>query len=78
MRMIALGAIRLYQMTLSPDHGPLRFLHPNGFCRFHPTCSSYAFEAVERFGTGKGLWLAMKRLLRCHPWSPGGIDEVPK
>lgn len=70
--------VRAYQMTLSPDHGPLKALHPYGYCRFNPTCSSYAYEAFGRFGMIKGLWLATKRILRCHPWSEGGLDEVPK
>ncbi len=46
-------------------------------CKFHPTCSMYAVEAVERHGVRKGLWLAVKRLLRCRPFSPGGCDPVP-
>ena len=77
MRHVVLGLIRTYQQTLSPDHGPLKRFYPYGYCRFRPTCSTYAYVAVERHGTLKGGWLALRRLGRCHPWSPGGHDEVP-
>jgi putative membrane protein insertion efficiency factor len=46
-------------------------------CRFYPSCSAYAVTALERFGPVKGTWLAVRRLLRCHPWNPGGVDHVP-
>ena len=62
-------AIRLYQWTISPILGPS--------CRYLPTCSEYALEAVERHGALAGLWLALRRLLRCHPWAAGGYDPVP-
>lgn len=68
--------IRLYQKTLSLDHGPLRFLRPHGQCKFHPTCSMYAIQAIERYGSAKGLRLSLGRVLRCHPWAVGGVDEV--
>jgi putative membrane protein insertion efficiency factor len=61
--------IRAYQMTLSPFIG--------NQCRFHPSCSNYALEAVDRFGALKGCWLAAKRLGRCHPFHAGGFDPVP-
>ncbi len=61
--------IRLYQLTISPLIGPC--------CRFYPTCSEYALEALEVHGTLKGLYLTVKRLLKCHPWHPGGCDFVP-
>lgn len=61
--------IRGYQITLSPYFGQ--------GCRFHPTCSHYAMQALEAHGPLGGLWLTLRRLLRCHPWHPGGIDEVP-
>ncbi|HET8609253.1 MAG TPA: membrane protein insertion efficiency factor YidD [Burkholderiales bacterium] len=61
--------IRGYQYAISP-------LLPQS-CRFHPTCSAYALEAVRRYGALKGLWLAARRLAKCHPWHPGGIDPVP-
>jgi putative membrane protein insertion efficiency factor len=69
MRHLAAFLIRLYQWTLSPLIGPT--------CRFHPTCSQYALEAVLRFGVLRGTMLAGARLARCHPWHPGGIDPVP-
>ena len=71
-----LWAIRLYQKTLSFDHGVLRFFYPNGFCQFHPTCSEYGYQALERYGPVKGLSLALLRVLRCHPWSRGGADPL--
>lgn len=61
--------IRLYQRLVSP------FLPPT--CRYTPTCSSYAITALERYGVLKGGWLALRRIGRCHPWSPGGSDPVP-
>ena len=69
MRFIVQGLIRLYQWTLSPLLGPR--------CRFYPSCSRYAFEAVGRYGVWRGGWLAVRRVGRCHPWRPGGIDPVP-
>jgi putative membrane protein insertion efficiency factor len=61
--------VRFYQLTLSPMIG--------GQCRFYPTCSHYATDAIHRHGAGRGMWLATKRLARCHPFHPGGIDLVP-
>jgi len=69
MRSVAQLLIRLYQWTVSPFLGPR--------CRFHPSCSHYAHEAVGRFGVLAGGWLSIRRLLRCHPWHPGGLDPVP-
>ena len=69
--------IAIYQKTISPDHGLFSYKHPHGFCRFTPTCSGYAKEAVIMYGVGKGAWLAIKRVLSCHPWSQGGYDPVP-
>ena len=66
---LATRLILLYQWTLSPLLGPA--------CRFHPSCSNYAREAIERFGILRGGWLTLRRLGRCHPWHPGGIDLVP-
>ena len=66
---LAAFLIRLYQWTLSPLLGPR--------CRFHPSCSQYALEALERFGLVRGGWLALRRIGRCHPFHPGGYDPVP-
>jgi putative membrane protein insertion efficiency factor len=66
---ILLLAIRIYQLTLS------RLLIGN--CRYYPSCSHYGYTAVERYGPLKGSWLAMRRILRCNPFHPGGYDPVP-
>jgi uncharacterized protein len=68
-RRLLAGLIRGYQIILSP------LLPPS--CRFHPSCSQYALEAVTRHGALKGGWLAARRLARCHPFHPGGYDPVP-
>lgn len=74
-RTLVIGLISVYQKTLSPDHGPLRAF--GGTCRFTPTCSDYTKQAVKRFGVVKGLVLGVKRVSRCHPLNPGGVDLVP-
>ncbi len=61
--------IRIYQRLISPLFGPR--------CRFHPSCSEYAVQAILRFGLVRGLYSAIRRVLRCHPWSAGGTDDVP-
>lgn len=65
-----IGIIKLYQWGVSPLIGPR--------CRFYPSCSHYAIEAVESFGIFKGSFVALKRLLRCHPFHPGGVDMIKK
>lgn len=75
-RVFVLKIIRIYQKTLSFDHGVFRHLFPNGYCRFYPTCSEYAYQAVEKHGVIKGGLMALWRVLRCHPWSKGGHDPV--
>jgi len=71
--------IKLYQRTLSFDHGLMHKLFPNThYCRYYPTCSEYAVEAIEKYGSAKGGLMATKRVLRCHPWSKHErIDPVP-
>jgi uncharacterized protein len=69
MKRLLLGVVRFYQYLISPLLGPR--------CRFHPSCSQYAVEALERHGALRGSWLALRRLLRCHPWHPGSYDPVP-
>ena len=61
--------IQFYQKCISP-------CLPRS-CRFAPTCSAYCYEAIERYGAIKGGWLGIKRILKCHPWHPGGYDPVP-
>ncbi len=67
--LLLLVPIRLYRMLLSP-------LLPK-VCRFHPSCSAYAMQALEEHGPLRGLWLAARRLSKCHPFHPGGLDPVP-
>jgi hypothetical protein len=62
-------AVRLYQRFVSPLRPPT--------CRFYPSCSAYAVTALTRFGPIRGSWLTVRRLGRCHPWNPGGVDDVP-
>jgi putative membrane protein insertion efficiency factor len=69
MRQLLIALIRGYQYIISPFLG--------NHCRFVPSCSQYAAEAIRVHGAGHGLWLALKRLGRCHPWHPGGYDPVP-
>jgi putative membrane protein insertion efficiency factor len=64
-----IGVLRFYQRWISPAFPPT--------CRFYPTCSAYAIEALQVHGPLRGSWLTVRRLLRCAPWHPGGIDPVP-
>lgn len=69
MRVIIIALIRCYQVTVSPLLGPC--------CRFHPSCSEYCVDAVRTHGCLRGLWLGVRRIFRCHPFHPGGVDPVP-
>lgn len=69
MARLLLALIRAYRYLLSPWWG--------GGCRFTPSCSGYAMEAIERHGAARGGWLALRRVARCHPWCAGGFDPVP-
>ncbi|MBI3459668.1 membrane protein insertion efficiency factor YidD [Candidatus Acetothermia bacterium] len=69
MRWFALKLIESYQKLISP-------MLPSS-CRFYPSCSEYAKQAIQKYGFFKGMWLAIKRIARCHPLNPGGIDPVP-
>jgi putative membrane protein insertion efficiency factor len=75
-QLILIGLVRVYRWTLSPV---LVFIFgPTSGCRYTPTCSQYAVEAVQTHGTVRGSWLAAKRLCRCHPWGDCGHDPVPR
>lgn len=69
MRYLLIGLLRAYRMLISPLYGQV--------CRYHPSCSAYALEAVTEYGALRGVWLAFRRLVRCHPWAAGGYDPVP-
>lgn len=69
MRFVLIGLIRAYRVLISPLYGQV--------CRYHPSCSAYALDAVTQHGSLRGCWLAVRRISRCHPWAPGGYDPVP-
>lgn len=70
MKRLLIGIVRIYQKTVSR-------ITPAS-CRFYPCCSDYAIEAIEKHGIVTGLWLSLRRICRCHPWNPGGVDPVPE
>jgi len=70
MRKIFIGLIRFYQYVISP------YIPPH--CRYTPTCSTYAVEAIHEFGAWRGAWVALRRIGRCHPWQEGGYDPLPE
>jgi uncharacterized protein len=70
MKLAMIWLIKGYRMFISPLFPPS--------CRFQPTCSMYAMQAIERFGVIKGSWLGVRRILRCHPFHPGGYDPIPE
>lgn len=67
--MVLLGLIRVYKAVISPALPPS--------CRYYPTCSTYAMEAIQKHGPFRGVWMGVKRISRCHPWHEGGYDPVP-
>jgi len=69
MRYVLIGLLRAYRFLISPLYGEV--------CRFYPSCSAYALDAVRTHGSVRGSWLAVRRLARCHPWAAGGVDHVP-
>ena len=69
MKYVLIGLLKAYRFAISPLYGQV--------CRYHPTCSAYALEAVQAHGALRGTWLAMRRVARCHPWAAGGLDPVP-
>ena len=69
MKHLVIGFLKAYRLLVSPLYGNV--------CRYYPSCSAYALRAVEVHGALRGSWLAARRLLRCHPWAPGGYDPVP-
>jgi hypothetical protein len=75
-RLPILFLIKVYQKTLSPDHGPLKPLFAPGVCRFYPTCSEYGHDVIKKRGLIIGIPLTVWRILRCNPWNKGGIDIV--
>lgn len=77
MKKMLISLIKAYQKTISPDHSKIgKFFYPHGCCRFHPTCSDYTIQAIDKYGVIKGSYLGSLRVLRCNPFSSGGIDPV--
>lgn len=74
--LLVVGFIKIYQKTISFDHGFLKSYYPHGFCRFYPTCSEYGVQAITKYGILKGGALTIWRVLRCNPWNKGGNDPV--
>ena len=67
--------IKIYQKTISPDHGLLKILFKRGYCKYYPSCSEYGYESIKKKGLFIGLPKTFWRILRCNPWSDGGVDK---
>jgi putative membrane protein insertion efficiency factor len=76
MKKLILFLIKIYQKTISFDHGLVSLVYPVKFCRFYPTCSQYSYQAIEKYGIIKGIRMGIKRIFRCHPWNEGGYDPL--
>ncbi len=76
LKTVLLKIIRIYQKTLSPDTGWFKIYFPHGYCRFHPHCSEYSYQAIEKYGVFKGVIKSFWRILRCNPFSKGGKDPI--
>ncbi len=68
-RNICVAILQVYRTVISPLYGQV--------CRYYPTCSAYALEAIQQHGVVRGVWLGSRRIARCHPWARGGVDDVP-
>ncbi len=68
-RNISVLVLRIYRAVVSPLYGDV--------CRYYPSCSSYALQAIQRYGVLRGAWMGLRRIARCHPWAAGGVDDVP-
>lgn len=75
-RKIIVRLIKIYQKTISFDHGYLKVFYPHGFCRFTPSCSQYGIESFTKYGVIRGGVMTSWRILRCNPWNKGGYDPV--
>ncbi len=69
-RNVCVLVLRIYRAVISPLYGDV--------CRYYPSCSSYALQAIQQYGVVRGSWLASRRIARCHPWAAGGVDDVPQ
>ena len=69
-RNICVGILAAYRAVISPLYGDV--------CRYYPSCSSYALQAIQQHGVVRGIWLGARRILRCHPWAAGGVDDIPE
>ena len=69
-RNVSVLVLRLYRAVISPLYGDV--------CRYYPSCSSYALQAIQQYGVVRGSWMGMRRIARCHPWAVGGVDDVPQ